>query len=157
MLWTTQYQTCLHQSVSPLWRHARTHTHTHRWTHHFFLKPCTKNRTPQTAITNVHPSRNTLAQKNTQCLCASPCSLLHTPASSATLRNMSKSSPRSACLFLCEHSRNIDQPCVHIHEICRGSARARWIPIPDRGGIPFDVVPPLLSGRHLMTRTFLQI
>lgn len=33
--------------------------------------------------------------------------LLHTPASSATLRNMSKSSPRSACLFLCKHSRNI--------------------------------------------------
>lgn len=156
MLWTTQYQTCLHQSVSPLWRHARTHTHT-PLDSPFFLKPCTKNRTPQTAITNVHPSRNTLAQKNTQCLCASPCSLLHTPASSATLRNMSKSSPRSACLFLCEHSRNIDQPCVHIHELCRGSARARWIPIPDRGGIPFDVVHPLLSGRRLMTRTFLQI
>lgn len=106
MLWTTQYQTCLHQSVSPLWRHARTHTHT-PLDSPFFLKPCTKNRTPQTAITNVHPSRNTLAQKNTQCLCASPCSLLHTPASSATLRNMSKSSPRSACLFLCKHSRNI--------------------------------------------------
>lgn len=104
MLWTTQYQTCLHQSVSPLWRHAHTHTPLDS---PFFLKPCTKNRTPQTAITNVHPSRNTLAQKNTQCLCASPCSLLHTPASSATLRNMSKSSPRSACLFLCKHSRNI--------------------------------------------------
>lgn len=71
MLWTTQYQTCLHQSVSPLWRHAHTHTPLDS---PFFLKPCTKNRTPQTAITNVHPSRNTLAQKNTQCLCASPCS-----------------------------------------------------------------------------------
>lgn len=59
---------CLHSGGT------HTHTHTHRWTHHFFLKPCTKNRTPQTAITNVHPSRNTLAQKNTQCLCASPCS-----------------------------------------------------------------------------------